>query len=170
MLGVADAPVIFLSAPGREESIARAFEAGAVDYIVKPFSSAELLARVRNALRRRLAPPPVEPPGPFALRDLHIDYERRRVSVAGEPVDLTATEYALLFELSVNAGRALTFDHLLRRVWGPQHARDKRSVRAYVKRLRRKLGEDAADPRYIFAEPRVGYRMGEPEMAGEAEG
>ena len=165
---VAETPVIFLSAHGREEIIARAFEAGAVDYVVKPFSSAELVARVRNALRRRLAPSPVEPPEPFALGDLCIDYERRRVSVAGEPVELTATEYDLLFELSVNAGRALTFDHLLGRVWGPQHARDKRSVRAYVKRLRRKLGEDAVSPRYIFAEPRVGYRMGEPEAPGEA--
>ncbi len=167
MRHIADTPVIFLSAHGREEVIARAFEAGAVDYVVKPFASAELVARVRNALRRRLAPQPAEPAGPFTLGDLSIDYDRRQVSMAGETVPLTPTEYDLLYELSVNAGRALTFDQLLWRVWGPEHKRDKRSVRAYVKRLRSKLGEDAVSPRYIFAEPRIGYRMGEPETPGE---
>ena len=122
-----------------------------------------LMARVRNALRRQPALVSAEPVGPFTLGDLRIDYARRRVSLVGETVALTATEYDLLFELSVNAGRALTFDDLLERVWGPRHARDKRSVRAYVKRLRRKLDDDALNPRYIFAENRVGYRMAEPE-------
>ena len=158
---IARTPVIFLSAYDREEIIAEAFEAGAVDYVVKPFSSTELVARVGNALRRHLVPYPAEPAGPFTLGDLSIDYEKRRVSVAGSAVPLTPTEYGLLSELSVNAGRALTYDYLLDRVWGPQHTRDKRSVRAYVKRLRRKLDDDAARPKYIFAEPRVGYRMAE---------
>ena len=132
-----------------------------MDHRPKPFPSAELVARVRNAPRRRLVP--TEPPEPFTLGDLGIDYERRRVSVSGDPVGLTAAECDLLFELSFNAGRALTFDHLLGRVWGPESPRDNRSVRAYVKRLRRKLGEGAVSPRYIFAVPRVGYRMGEPD-------
>ena len=159
ILDVAEVPVIFLSAYGRDEIIARAFEAGAADYMVKPFSPTELVARVRGALRRRLAPSAGEPSEPFVLGDLVIDYAERRVSVAGRAVHLTPTEYELLFELSVNAGRVLTFDALLDRVWGLGRSGERGSVRTYVKRLRRKLGEDAGGPKYIFAEPRVGYRM-----------
>ena len=165
ILDIAEVPVIFLSAYGRDEIIARAFEAGATDYMVKPFSPTELVARVRGALRRRLAASAGEPSEPFALGDLVIDYAERRASVAGRAIHLTPTEYELLFELSVNAGRVLTFDALLDRVWGLGRSGDRGSVRTYVKRLRRKLGEDAGNPKYIFAEPRVGYRMpkgGEP--------
>ena len=165
ILDIAEVPMIFLSAYGRDEIIARAFEAGATDYIVKPFSPTELVARVRGALRRRLAASAGEPSEPFALGDLVIDYAERRVSVAGRAIHLTPTEYELLFELSVNAGRVLTFDALLDRVWGLGRSGDRGSVRTYVKRLRRKLREDAGNPKYIFAEPRVGYRMpkGEPQ-------
>ena len=159
ILDIAEVPVIFLSAYGRDEIIARAFEAGATDYMVKPFSPTELVARVRGALRRRLAASAGEPSEPFALGDLVIDYAERRVSVAGRAIHLTPTEYELLFELSVNAGRVLTFDALLDRVWGLGRSGDRGSVRTYVKRLRRKLREDAGNPKYIFAEPRVGYRM-----------
>ena len=165
ILDIAEVPVTFLSAYGRDEIIARAFEAGATDYMVKPFSPTELVARVRGALRRRMAASTGEPSEPFALGDLVIDYAERRVSVAGRAIHLTPTEYELLFELSVNAGRVLTFDALLDRVWGLGRSGDRGSVRTYVKRLRRKLGEDAGNPKYIFAEPRVGYRMpkgGEP--------
>ena len=159
ILDIAEVPVIFLSAYGRDEIIARAFEAGATDYMVKPFSPTELVARVRGALRRRMAASTGEPSEPFVLGDLVIDYAERRASVAGRSVHLTPTEYELLFELSVNAGRVLTFDALLDRVWGLGRSGDRGSVRTYVKRLRRKLREDAGNPRYIFAEPRVGYRM-----------
>ena len=159
ILDIAEVPVIFLSAYGRDEIIARAFEAGATDYMVKPFSPTELVARVRGALRRRMAASTGEPSGPFVLGDLVIDYAERRASVAGRSVHLTPTEYELLFELSVNAGRVLTFDALLDRVWGLGRSGDRGSVRTYVKRLRRKLREDAGNPKYIFAEPRVGYRM-----------
>ena len=159
ILDIADVPVIFLSAYGWDEIIARAFEAGATDYMVKPFSPTELVARVRGALRRRLASSTGEPSEPFVLGDLVIDYAERRASVAGRAVHLTPTEYELLFELSVNAGRVLTFDALLDRVWGLGRSGDRGSVRTYVKRLRRKLREDAGNPKYIFAEPRVGYRM-----------
>ncbi len=159
ILDIADVPVIFLSAYGRDEIIARAFEAGATDYMVKPFSPTELVARVRGALRRRLASSKGEPSEPFVLGDLVIDYAERRVSVAERAVHLTPTEYELLFELSVNAGRVLTFDALLDRVWGLGHSGERGSVRTYVKRLRRKLREDSGNPKYIFAEPRVGYRM-----------
>ena len=166
ILDIAEVPVIFLSAYGRDEIIARAFEAGATDYMVKPFSPTELVARVRGALRRRMASSTGEPSEPFVLGDLVIDYAERRASVAGRAVHLTPTEYELLFDLSVNAGRVLTFDALLDRVWGLGRSGDRGSVRTYVKRLRRKLGEDAGNPKYIFAEPRVGYRMPKGEARG----
>ena len=159
LLGIADVPVIFVSGYGKDQVIAEAFEQGAADYIVKPFSPTELVARVRAALRRLTAPHHVEPSEPYVLGDLTIDYADRRVTVASRPVDLTAAEYKLLFELSVNAGRAATYDQLLRRVWGQAHSGDVRVIRTLVKRLRRKLDDSASHPTYIFAEPRVGYRM-----------
>ena len=149
---LADQPVIFISGYGRDETIASALDAGADDYIVKPFSPTELVARIRAALRRRADPVPI------VLGDLAIDYDRRRVTVAGRAVELTATEYELLRVLSQGAGRVLTHDTLLRRVWNGQTANPK-IVRAYVQRLRSKLGDDAQRPAYILTEPRVGYRM-----------
>ena len=100
-----------------------------------------------------MAPVQVEPSRPFVLGGLTINYAERGVSVAGRPVRLTATEYGMLFELSVNAGRVLTHDDLLQRVWGLDHSGGRGTVRSCVKRLRRKLGEDANNPAYIFAEP-----------------
>ena len=95
--------------------------------------------------------------------DLTIDYAQRLVSVAGQPVRLTAIEYDFLRELSIHAGRVLTHQHLLQRVWGKTEPQTPRTIRTHLMRLRRKLGEDADDPRYIFAEPRVGYRMERPD-------
>ena len=155
---LADRPVIFLSAYGRDETIARALEVGAADYVVKPFSSTELLARIEAALRKQAGPSE-----PFQLGDLAIDYDERRVTVAGRPVQLTATEYDLLSALSANAGRVSTHDYLLRRVWRSRRAGNHRIVRVYVKKLRDKLGDDAQNPTYILSEPRVGYRMVKPE-------
>ena len=152
-----DRPVIFLSVYGRDETIARALELGAVDYIVKPFSPTELVARIRAALRRHAIP------ASYRAGDLAIDREERQVTLAGQPVELTATEFDLLRELSANAGRVLTHEDLLRRVWRERNKGDTRVVHAFVKRLRRKLGDDAASPRYIFSEPRVGYRMPKPD-------
>ena len=156
---IADVPVIFLSAYGQEETIARAFEKGADDYVVKPFSPMELVARIKAALRKREAPEWAEPSEPFVLGELTIDYAGRRVTLAGRPVQMTAIEYGLLFELSVNAGRVMTYDRLLRRVWGLRRSGDSRRVRTAAKQLRRKLGDDANNPTYILNEPRVGYRM-----------
>ena len=153
---LADLPVIFISAYGRDETIARALELGAADYIVKPFSPTELTARVRAALRRRTEP------ARFLLEDLAIDYEQRKVTVAGESVRLTASEYELLRLLSVNAGRVLTPDALLRQVRGGRDAADSTVVRTLVKKLRRKLGDDAARPAYVLTERGVGYRMATP--------
>ena len=155
--GLADLPVIFISGYGRDETIARALEAGADDYIVKPFSPTELTARIRAALRRRTDP------DPFVLGALAIDYDRRRVSVAGRPVTLTATEFELLRVLSLGAGRVLTHDALLRQVWSGRSYGDPKLVRAFVKRLRKKLGDDPNRPAYIVTERGVGYRMARPD-------
>ena len=153
---LADLPVIFISGYGRDETIARALELGAADYIVKPFSPTELTARVRAALRRRAEPER------FLLEDLAIDYEQRKVTVAGQSVQLTASEYELLRLLSVNAGRVLPPEALLRQVRGGRDAADSTVVRTLVKKLRRKLGDDAAKPAYILTERGVGYRMATP--------
>ena len=153
---LADLPVIFISAYGRDEIIVRALEAGAADYIVKPFSDAELTARVRAALRRRAGAEP------FVLGELSIDYEQRRVTVAGRTVQLTPTEYELLRILSVNAGRVVTYASLLRQMWKYGGDGDTEPVRGVVKRLRRKLGEDAAQPTWIANQRGVGYRMPRP--------
>ena len=155
----ADVPVIFLSVYGQDETVARALDMGAVDYVVKPFSPTELAARIRAALRKRLDPFQGEPSGPYDAGGLAIDYALRRVTLDGEPVGLTATEYAVLYELSVHAPRTLTHAVLLQQVWGPERVGETWLVRNVVKRLRRKLGDDADDPRYILTEPRVGYRM-----------
>ena len=167
ILDMADVPVIFLSAYGQEETIARAFANGADDYVVKPFSPMELVARIKAALRKREAPEWAEPSEPFVLGELAVDYAERRVTLAGRPVQLTAIEYGLLFELSVNAGRVSTYDRLLRRVWGLRRSGDSRRVRTAAKQLRRKLGDDANNPTYILNEARVGYRMAKGEGQGQ---
>ena len=154
-----DAPIMFLSAYGHDETVARAFDMGAADYVVKPFSPTELTARIRAALRKQLAYLGGEPSAPYETAGLSIDYARRRAVVAGEPVSLTATEYAVLYQLAAHAPRALTHSALLHRVWGPERVGEPSLVRDVIKRLRRKLGDSAASPKYIFTEPRVGYRM-----------
>ena len=153
---LSDLPVIFVSAYGREETIARAFELGADDYIVKPFSATELVARVGAALRRH------RDPEPFVLGELAIHYERREVTVSGEAVELTATEFELLRMLSVNAGRVVHFDTLLRRIWADRDSADANVVRMFVRNLRRKLGDSADAPVWIFNQRGVGYRLAKP--------
>ena len=159
ILKTADVPVIFLSVYGQDEVIAKAFDRGAADYIVKPFSPTELAARIRAALRKRLPPEPVVPTEPYVFGDLTIDYAERRVTVAGRTVELTGLEYRMLVELSVSLGRVLTNSQLLQRVWGPDKTGGSGPVRNIIKRLRLKLGDEASNPTYIINEPRVGYRM-----------
>ena len=153
---LSDLPVIFISAYRRDDTVAQALESGAVDYIAKPFSATELVARVRVALRRH------DEPEPFVVGQLTIDYERRRVTVGGEAVHLTATEYELLRVLSLDAGRVVTFDTLLRRVWAKRENADANLVRIFVRNLRHKLGDNAASPVYLFNERAVGYRLATP--------
>ena len=153
---LAELPVIFISANGRDETIAKALDTGAADYLVKPFSETELLARIRTALRRRAETEP------FVLGDLTIDYDQRLVSVAGVRLALTAIEYDLLRALALNAGRVSTFDDLIRQIWSNKPYANRKLVRAFIKKLRRKLGDEAGKPRYILNERGIGYRMGSP--------
>ena len=154
---LADLPVIFISGYARDETIVTVLRMGAEDYIVKPFSRTELVARVEVVLRRRHVPTQ-----PFRLGDMAIHYDERRVTVAGRPVSLTVTEYELLRALSINAGQIMTYASLLRQVWSQWDTHDLRPMRTTVKTLRRKLGDDAAKPTYIFNKRQVGYSMARP--------
>ena len=164
---ILNVPVIFLFARGMDENITRAFAMGADDYIVKPFSPTELVARIRASLRKRAEPAspvndeaPESWPEPCVVGNLTIDYPEKRVTVAGRPVRLTQTEYRPLFELSVSPGRVLTHNQLLELLWGQQNPGEPKILRAFVKTFPRKPGDDAKNPSYIFTEPRVGYRLG----------
>ena len=161
--GATEAPVIFVSGRADDRYLARAFEMGAADYIVKPFSPTELLTRIRAALRRRAR---FRQAKPYRLKDLTVDYLGNEVKIAGRPAKLTPTEYRLLSELCANAGRVVTYDQLLQRVWDPEHspaaAGDRQRVRTFIKDLRNKLGDEAKNPNYIFTVPGVGYRAGPP--------
>ena len=151
-------PVVFLTSQSSSEDAARALRMGADDYVAKPFSTSERLARIEAALRRRVLLDTTEVRMPFALGDLSVDFADRRVSVEGTAVPLSATEYKVLYELTTNAGRVLTHDQILHRVWEPQYSGEAELVRSFIRNLRRKLGDDARHPRFIFTEPQVGYR------------
>ena len=153
---LADLPVIFISVYGRDETIARALESGAADYVVKPFSPTELVARVQAALRVRARPET------FVHGELAVDFGQRRVTVAGREIQLTTIELELLRVLSAAEGRVVTTEALLRKVWGRRGSGDTDRMRTAFKKLRAKLGDDAADPTYIFNEYGVGYRFARP--------
>ena len=127
--------------------------------MVKPFSPTELAARIRAALRRKAAAEPEAPAEPYVEGELTVDYAARTVTVAGRHVHLTDIEFRLLAELSIHAGRVVTYDHLLNRVWKKGKSTDLRSVRAAVKNLRQKLGDSSKNPTWVFNVSRVGYRM-----------
>ena len=137
---LADQPVIFISAYDRVETIAKTLEAGVADYLVRPFSSTEPVARIRSALRMR------DDPEHFVLGDPKTDYDRRSVSLAGVKVDLTNTEYELLRTLSLRVGRVLTFDFLIRRVWRQRVYANPKLVHVFIKKQRGKLNDDAKKP------------------------
>ena len=159
----ADAPVILLTTPGQESVMAHALDLGVSDYLVRPFSPSELAARINAALRRHTEPHLAAPSQTYVLGNLTIDYAQRRVSLAGSPVQMTPHEYGLLAELAMNAGRTLTHDQLLQRVWSPGRMGQRWLLREVVKRLRSKLGDTASNPAYIFLQRGVGYRMGPAE-------
>lgn len=159
---VFEVPVIFLTGRDREQDFATAFEMGAADYVVKPFAPTELVARIRAALHKRTVYRQAQAVEPFRLRDLTINYLDRTVTLAGRPVKLTPTQLKLLVELSSNAGRAVSHDELLEKVWGRGHSADPQLLRSFVKGLRSKLGDDARNPSYIFTVSGIGYRLAKP--------
>ncbi len=150
-------PIIILSVKDSERDKVRALDSGADDYVTKPFGMDELLARVRVALRHSERQEPQQPLLQFD--DLVIDLPKRLVRVAGEEVHLTPTEFELLREMAVNAGKVLTHQMLLSRVWGPASSDSTHYLRVYVNQLRQKIEQDASRPRHIQTEPGVGYRF-----------
>ena len=155
-------PAIVFCDRDDEEYVVRAFEMGADGYMVKPFSPSELIARIRGTLRRSNAGGKPAGNRTFQLGEVEINFDERTVNVSGQPVQLTATEYKLLTELSNSAGRVLTQDMLLHRVWGPGYSGESQLLRSYIKSLRQKLRDNARKPTYIFTEHGVGYRMARP--------
>jgi two-component system, OmpR family, KDP operon response regulator KdpE len=151
-----DIPIIILSVREHESDKIAALDAGADDYLTKPFSVRELMARLR-AVQRRLAQPAKQ--AVFELRDLVMDLANRRVTVSDAEVSLTPTEYDLLRVLVTNAGKVLTHQYILRSVWGIGYEEETHLLRVNVSNLRRKIEADSARPRYILTEPGVGYRL-----------
>jgi two-component system, OmpR family, KDP operon response regulator KdpE len=156
--GWSEVPVLVLSAVGDETAKVAALDAGADDYVTKPFGIDELLARLRAALRRSgQAGEPV-----VAVGDLEVDLEKHSVSVRGEQVQLTPHEYAMLSLFARNPGKLLTHRAILREVWGPAYGSESHYLHVYVSQLRRKIELDPARPRYLLTEPGAGYRLVEP--------
>ena len=155
-------PVLCLCADGDEETIVRSYDIGADGYVIAPLSPTELVARVKASLRSKATFRKAESPQGFVAGNLVVNYAGRTVSISGQQVQLTATEYKLIFELSTSAGRILTQDELLQRVWGPEYAGESQLLRSYIKSLRQKLGDNARRPTYIFTEHGIGYRMAKP--------
>jgi two-component system KDP operon response regulator KdpE len=151
-----DVPIIVLSVREGQADKVAALDAGADDYVTKPFAMEELLARARAALRRTAPDVPSIPTQRYGA--LEVDLARRLVSLDGEPVHLTPTEYQLLEVLVSNPGKLLTHQWLLRRIWGQGYATETTYLRTYIRTLRKKLGDDAAAPELIVTEPGVGYR------------
>ena len=151
-------PIIVLSARGQERDKIGALDAGADDYVSKPFGVGELVARMRVAWRHASGASPADEPT-FGVGELRIDLARRRVTVGERDVHLTPHEYRLLTTLARHAGKVLTHQQLLREVWGPPYTEQAHYLRVYMAQLRRKLEADAARPRYLLTEPGVGYRL-----------
>jgi two-component system KDP operon response regulator KdpE len=159
-------PIVVLSARGQEADKIAALDAGADDYLTKPFGVGELLARLRVALRHSSAGDERAAIAPFEAGNLHVDVAKRQVRVGGEEVHLTPTEYRLLTALIKHPGKVITHRQLLREVWGPDSSQETHYLRVYVNQLRKKLGDDAAQARLILTEPAVGYRFCEPNQPG----
>jgi len=152
-------PIVVLSAVGEEQEKIAALDAGADDYVTKPFSGDELLARLRAQLRR--GAPPGRPL--LEIGELRIDLEKRLVTMAGEPVALTPIEYDLLRIFAVNEGKLLTHPAILREIWGPAYGEESNYLHVYVSHLRRKIEPDPARPRYLLTQAGVGYRLVAPD-------
>lgn len=154
-----DIPIIMLTAKSRETDVLRGFDAGADDYITKPFSSKELLARVRALLKRARHEVSEATDSLLVCGNLIIDFARRRASKGDENIHLTRTEYSLLYELASHPNQVMLHERLLTAVWGAEYRDDLDYLRAYIRYLRRKLEDDPANPRYILTSPGVGYML-----------
>ena len=154
-----DAQILVLAESGREHDKVEALEAGADDCITKPFASAELVARVRDALRHRANAPRPARDSVIAVGDLRMDLASRVVFLEGAEIRLTGRQYRVLEVLMKNAGAVVTQQTLLREVWGPEHEAHANYLREYVHQLRRKLEKDPTRPRFLITEPAVGYRI-----------
>jgi two-component system KDP operon response regulator KdpE len=152
-------PIIILSARDQERDKVQALDAGADDYLTKPFGVPELLARIRVALRRQISDS--RPPSALQFGDLTVDLERRQIRLAGQEVHLTPIEYRLLTALALHAGRVMTHRQLLTSVWGGGYAEDTALLRVHIGQLRRKIEANPARPRYLLTELGVGYRLRE---------
>jgi two-component system KDP operon response regulator KdpE len=157
-----DVPVVMLTARGDELDKVRGFEMGADDYVTKPFSPLELLARIKAILRRAELPPPVSALPSFVAGDLAVNFDSREVTVRGRLIQLTNYEYRLLYQLVRNAGHVVPRDALLARVWGDDYRAEGDYLKVYVSRLRGKIEDNPARPRYILTERGVGYRFARP--------
>ena len=155
-----DVPIIMLTVRNTERDKVEALDAGADDYIVKPFGAEELMARIRAALRRFA---PAESLPSFVSNDLVIDFEKRVVKAKGQPVRLTPKEYELLRHLVANQGKAQSHRRLLQAVWGPDYGEETEYLRVFVNQLRKKIEPDPGHPRYLHTEPWVGYRFEAPQ-------
>ena len=154
-------PIIVISARGREHEKVEALDAGADDYLTKPFGNAELMARIRVALRHAARSPQDPTSSVITIGDLKIDLMKRLVFVGDTEVHLTPIEYKLLATLMNHAGRVMTHKQLLDQVWGPGHAHQMQYLRVYMTQLRQKLEKTPARPKYLITEPGVGYRIKE---------
>jgi two-component system KDP operon response regulator KdpE len=152
-------PIIMVTAKGDEDDRVRGLERGADDYITKPFSPRELVSRIRAVLRRNETPRAIPHQPVMVDERLTIDFDRREVRVDGNLVALRPTEFRMLFHLIQNAGRVVTHDQLLAKVWGYEYREETHYLRLYVNYLRQKLEKDPADPKYILTERGVGYRF-----------
>ena len=155
-------PIVVVSARTHEKEKVTALDLGADDYITKPFGTDELLARIRTALRHtrtQVSNPSVAKNGMFHARGLTIDYDKHHVFVDGEKIHLTQNEYRLVTLLARYAGKVLTYDYLLRELWGPAARGDNQILRVNMANIRRKIEKNPAEPEYIFTEVGVGYRM-----------
>jgi len=154
-------PVIFLSAKGEESDRIRGLDLGADDYITKPFSSRELISRIRAVLRRTEPAPSASRSDIVVDGELRIDFDQRKVIARGQEIRLRPTEYRLLYQLVTNAGRLLTHETLLSRVWGTEYRDEDQYVRLYITYLRQKIEKDPKNPKYILSERGLGYRFKE---------
>ena len=164
--GWSNVPIIVVSARTRERDKVMALESGADDYITKPFGTSELLARIRTALRHvqlREGEQALRQTGVFHTGDLEVDYDKRRVYVNGEDAHLTQNEYKIVALLSKYSGRVLTYDSIIKHIWGPNAKQGNQILRVNMANIRRKIEPSTAEPRYIMTEMGVGYRMAEGE-------